>query len=98
MSLELSNSPGKPEIKMWFDNTLRIRNEETEIQVSIKDLPAMIYYSIVNTPLVENDPRLTLLKVLSRLEVRPGSIGSQFFYKDKEAFSLVYPGDYPSEQ
>lgn len=94
MSLELSNSPGKPVIKAWFDNVIHLQGEDCEIQICMKDFMAAAYYALVNNPLEENDSRLVFLRVVSRLSQH----GKQFFYKDKEAFSLFYPGDYKSEQ
>lgn len=95
MTLELSNSPGKPDIKTWFDDIVHINTSEAEIEITMKDFMAAAYYVLTNNYLVPNDPRLTFVKIVKRMQPSPN--GKQFLYRDKECFSLGYPGDYLSE-
>jgi len=92
MSLELSNSPGKPEIKTFFDNDIRIATADSEIHITMNDFMAAAYYVITNTPLEPNDPRLTFINVIKQLKLMPSK--RSFQLRDKECWSLSYPGDY----
>jgi len=96
MTLELSNSPGKPDIKTWFDTPLvvHLRGESNHLEITMSDFCHAIYYALTNTPLSgDKDPRLIFLAVVGNLEQK----GNRLFYKGRECFSLVYPGDYQSE-
>jgi hypothetical protein len=101
MSLELSNSPGKPEFKTFIDNMVSINTDEGIVKITMDDFCAAMYYVITNTPLLKDDPRLTFLSVMNELVVVsdpnkifvgwPEHLSLQ--YKNKDCFSLNYPGD-----
>ena len=94
MTLELSNSPGSPEIKVWFDNIVRVRDVEngSEVEIIMSDFVHAMYYVLTNTSMEKDDPRLRFMEIVKALEFTGD--GQHLAYKGTECFSLVYPGDY----
>ncbi len=94
MTLELINSPGKPEIKTWFDNVVHIRNTEngSSVEIVMSDFVHAMYYVLTNASIEKDDPRLKFIEIVKALEFTKD--GRHLAYKGRECFSLTYPGDY----
>ncbi len=97
MTLELSNSPGKPEIKTWFDNVVHIRDNESksDVEIVMSDFVHAMYYVLTNAPMEVDDPRLKFIEIVKALEFTKD--GQHLIHKGRECFSLIYPGDYKGE-
>lgn len=94
MTLELSNSPGKPEIRTWYDNVVHMRDADSrhDIEIIMSDFVHAMYYVLTNAPMEKDDPRLKFIEIVKALEFTGDGRG--LIYKGRECFSLVYPGDY----
>jgi hypothetical protein len=95
MTLELSNSPGKPEIKT-FTGPVHIfygsGDEVGQVDITMNDFMAAAYYVLTNTELEPNDPRLSFVKLMKQMKLTSDS--KNFALDTLPCWSLQYPGDF----
>lgn len=100
MTLEIG---GGVSVKTWWDNTVHIRTEKRDSEVTLKDFCAAAYYVLVNADLLDDDdPRMDFVRVVKQLRQVPGyGTGDKrlvfFSAGGREGHSLVYPGAFPDE-
>jgi hypothetical protein len=66
---------GTPSVKngrILVDNNLNISHENIDIDINQEDFCALISYFLTNTDLVENDPRLELVKAIKKYKIKEG--------------------------
>lgn len=69
MTLVLSGSKGRPEVKTYGADVVALGNED----ISMKDFCTAVKYVMENTDLLgDSDPRMALLNYIKKLEILPG--------------------------